>query len=86
MSEDQAVVLPTEIAPKEIAIPAVAGAEIKRLHADLVAKAKAFENARGAFGEYLRVAKRSLRVPENERWEIREDASAFTKLPEGAGQ
>jgi hypothetical protein len=82
MSEDQkpAVELPTQIKPTEIAIPEKAQGEIVRLHADLVAKAKDFEAARMAFGEFVRIAKHSLRVPANERWEIKEDASAFIQL------
>lgn len=72
--------LPTEIKPKEVAIPEAAQSEIKRLHVDLVEKAKAFETARVTFGEFVRIAKHSLRVPADERWEIKEDASAFVKL------
>lgn len=87
MSQDQDIVsqvLSHEIKAPEIAIPAAAQAEIKKLHLDLVAKAKAFETARGAFGEFVRVTRRTLQVPDEGRWEIKEDASAFLKVPEGA--
>ena len=76
-------VLENGLRPEEIAIPESASVEIKRLHADLVAKAKDFEAARMAFGEFIRVTKHTLRVPTEGRWEIKEDASSFIKLPEG---
>jgi hypothetical protein len=70
----------------EIAIPEAAQTEIKRMHADLVAKAKAFEAARMAFGEFVRTAKKALNVPANENWDIKPDASAFVKLPDNQAQ
>jgi hypothetical protein len=71
------------IAPEEIAIPEAATAEIKRLHMVLVNAAKSFEVARAAFGEYVRVTRTTLNIPIDARWEIKEDATAFIKLPEG---
>lgn len=82
MEETQNIVLPTEIKPQEIAIPARVAEEIKKLHVNLVANARAFENARAAFGEFIRITKRTLHIPEDERWEIKEDASGFVKLTE----
>jgi hypothetical protein len=74
--------LPTRIKSQEIVIPENVAAEIKRLHVALVASAKAFEEARGAFGEFIRVTKKALNVPAEENWSIREDASSFVRLGE----
>lgn len=84
MNQDQNVSQAALIAP-EIAVPFAVQEAIKNMHKDLVSKAQAFETSRGAFGEYLRVTRRALQVPETGHWELREDASSFVKLEESAG-
>lgn len=66
--------------PIDVAIPPAAGKEIMRLHVDLVTKAKAMEEARGAFNGFIRAVRMTLNIVEGEPWEILGDASAFRKV------
>lgn len=64
----------------KIVIPEHVTVEVKRLHLDLVAKARTYEAARVAFGEYMRATKKALAVPEDTAqrfWDITDDASTF---------
>lgn len=64
-----------------IPIPPAATAEIKRLHADTVTKAKAFEVARATFNEFCRGTRVIVGVPTDAPWNINADATAFEKVP-----
>jgi hypothetical protein len=67
----------SESEPKIIPIPPNVTLEIKRLHLDLVAKAKTFEAARCAFGEFMRSTKKILNVPNLPFYELSEDGTHF---------
>jgi hypothetical protein len=60
-----------------IAVPEAAQLEIKRLHLDLVAKAKTFEAARLVFNTFIRSTMHILHVPLDSKWVLAEDASHF---------
>jgi hypothetical protein len=64
-----------------VPIPPNVGEEIKRLHLDLVAKARQYEASRLAFGEFLRGAKKILGIPADQPYTIADDASAFIPQP-----
>jgi len=64
---------------KEIPIQPAAQTEITRLHQDLVAKAKVFEESRVAFNEFIKAVRHTLGIEDNQPCHIKEDASAFVK-------
>jgi hypothetical protein len=62
---------------QRIEVPLNVSTEIKRMHLDLVAKAKQFEAARIAWGTYLRAVHQQLNVPIDGKWRLSEDATYF---------
>ena len=73
--------LPPTSLPK-VTIPAVASAEIIRLHKELVTAAQSMEQKRAAFNEFIRAARLALGIPSGEIWDLLGDASAFQKTPD----